>query len=182
MFNPDKFRPNPDYGKGVFRRRIRLVRTQEAPGCGQVHGALEDCNHGFQSTVIFRDGKVVEVKPQFMRIPFTTCDGAWKPLQNLVGAAIDSTPSQLLAIAPPLSNCTHLHDLTLLAIAHTQRSEMIVQYDIEVGDANQDGISHLRVFRSGDDGERVLMHHWQSKNYMLTNTPELQDKPLFMGF
>lgn len=182
MFNPDKFRPNPTYGTGVFRRRIRLVRTATSALNGQVHGALEDCNHGFQSTVIYRDGKVTDVKPQFMRIPFTTCDGAWKPLQNLVGAAIDATPSQLLAIAPPLSNCTHLHDLTLLAIAHTQRPEITVQYDIEVTDATPENASHLRVFRSGDDGERVLMHHWQSKNYMLVDPPELKDKPLFMGF
>jgi hypothetical protein len=181
MFNPDKFKPNPSYGKGVFRRRIRLVRTAVSKDTGQVHGALEDCNHGFQSTVIYRDGKVLDVKPQFMRIPFTTCDGAWKPLQNLVGAAINSTPSVLLAIAPPLSNCTHLHDLTLLAIAHTQRLETIVQYDIEVTDA-VDHVSHLRVWRSGDDGERMLVHHWQSKNYMLVDPPELKDKPLFMGF
>lgn len=180
MFDPNKFKMNPDYGKGVFRRRIRLVGEGDARN-GSVHGALEDCNHGFQSTVVYANGKVTEVKPQFMRIPFTTCDGAYKPLQNLVNAAVASTPAELLMIAPPLSNCTHLHDLTLLAIAHSQRKEKIVQYDIEVSDA-LNGVSDLRVWRSTEKDDRKLMHHWQSANYMVTSPPELKDKPLFMGF
>jgi len=182
MFNPDKFKPNPNYGTGVFRRRIRLERTMHSATAGQVHGALEDCNHGFQSTIVFHDGIVTDIKPQFMRIPFTTCDGAWQPLRKLIGAPVASSPAELLAIAPPLSNCTHLHDLTMLGIAHTQRMEAVVQYDVEVTDAKQDGVSHLRVWRTGDDGPRVLMHHWQSKNYQLCAPAELNGKPLFMGF
>src|SRR5690349_9253723 len=142
MFNPDKFKMNANYGNGVFRRRIRLIR--EATGdSGQVHGALEDCNHGFQSTVFYQHGRVSEIKPQFMRIPFTTCGGAETPLKKLLGVAITASPAELLAIAPPLSNCTHLHDLTLLAIAHSQREETMVQYDVEVTDA-VNGISDLR--------------------------------------
>ena len=182
MFNPDKFKSNPKYGQGVFRRRIRLVHTRHTATTGEVHGALEDCNHGFQSTVSYRDGIVTAVKPQFMRIPFTTCDGAWQPLQKLVGAPTHATPAELLAVAPPLANCTHLHDLTLLAIAHTQRREDVVQYDVEVSDAKQDGISHLRVWRTADEGSRMLMHHWQSKNYQLCAPAALDGKPLFMGF
>lgn len=180
MFNPDKFKSNPHYGKGAFRRRIRLVRTGDAQ-YGHVHGALEDCNHGFQSTVHYADGKVTGIEPQFMRIPFTTCDGAFRPLQQLIGAQVSSTTSALLSLAPPLSNCTHLHDLTLLAITHSQRNSSIVQFDVEVTDA-VNGVSDLRVWRSENDGARKLMHHWQSKNYVLSSPAELKDKPLFMGF
>jgi len=180
MFDPEKFKMNTNYGKGVFRRRIRLLREGDAHR-GLVHGALEDCNHGFQSTVFYEQGKITEIKPQFMRIPFTTCDGAYKPLQNLIGANTASTPAELLSIAPPLSNCTHLHDLTLLAIAHTQRKEITSQYDVEVTDAI-DGVSQLRVWRSVNDANKKLMHHWQSANYLLTSPPELKDKPLFVGF
>ena len=180
MFDPNKFKMNPDYGKGVFRRRIRLRREGDNRN-GFVHGALEDCNHGFQSTVTYKDGNITEIKPQFMRIPFTTCDGAYKPLQNLINTSVAATPAELLIIAPPLSNCTHLHDLTLLAIAHTQRKENIVQYDVEVTDAVQ-GVSDLRVWRSINEGEKKLMHHWQSANYAITSPPVFKDKPLFMGF
>lgn len=181
MFNPEKFKANPDYGKGVFRRRIRLTRTQDAPLCGEVHGALEDCNHGFQSTVQFSDGVVTAIQPRFMRIPFTTCDGAWKPLQTLIGVPITATTAELLSLSPPLSNCTHLHDLTLLAITHAGRQEWEVQYDVEVTDA-VNGISDLRVWRSVDGGARLLIHHWQSNNYLVSSPEALKDKPLFFGF
>lgn len=180
MFDPDKFKMNPHYGNGVYRRRIRLLRDGDAHH-GSVHGALEDCNHGFQSTVFYAKGKISVIKPQFMRIPFTTCDGAYKPLQNLVGAAVSSTPAQLLAIAPPLSNCTHLHDLTLLAIAHSQSPNNMVQYDVEVTDAI-DGISQLRVWRTTESTDKQLLHHWQSCNYQITLPIALKDKPLFAGF
>jgi len=180
MFDPKKFKMNPNYGKGVFRRRIRLSKEGDNKN-GVVHGALEDCNHGFQSTVTYENGQITNIKPQFMRIPFTTCDGAYRPLQNLTGTSVAATPAELIVIAPPLSNCTHLHDLTLLAIAHTQRKENTVQYDVEVTDAVE-GVSQLRAWRSINDGDKKLMHHWQSANYMITSPLELKDKPLFMGF
>jgi hypothetical protein len=180
MFDPTKFKANPHYGHGIFRRRIRLSREGDTRN-GQVHGALEDCNHGFQSTVFYDNGCVTEIKPQFMRIPFTTCDGAWQPLQKLLGASVSSSTAELLAIAPPLSNCTHLHDLTLLVIAHSQRDASVVQYDVEVTDANQ-GISDLRLWRSANNGDKQLIHHWQSSNYAISSPAELKDKPLFMGF
>jgi len=180
MFDPAKFKLNPDYGNGVFRRRIRLVREGDQHN-GRVHGALEDCNHGFQSTVFYVNGHVTDIKPQFMRIPFTTCDGAWQPLQRLQGATVSVSPSELLMMAPPLSNCTHLHDLTLLAIAHTQRESKVVQYDVEVTDASA-GVSDLRIWRSTDDGQQNLVHHWQSFNYAILSPAEFKGRPLFMGF
>lgn len=180
MFDPTKFKTNPDYGSGVFRRRIRLLREGDHHH-GQVHGALEDCNHGFQSTVLYQNGLVTEIKPQFMRIPFTTCSGAGQPLQKLAGAAVRSSPAELLAIAPPLANCTHLHDLTLLAIAHSQCEHKVVQYDVEVTDARE-GISDLRVWRSTGYGDKTLIHHWLSSNYAILSPAHLKDKPLFMGF
>lgn len=180
MFDPAKFKMNPHYGSGTYRRRIRLVRNGDARQ-GHVHGALEDCNHGFQSTVFYVNGKVTDIQPEFERIPFSTCDGAYRPLQNLIGALTASTPAELLAIAPPLSNCTHLHDLTLLAIAHSQRHETVVQYDIEVTDAIA-GISRLRVWRTADACTKQLIHEWQSFNLAICSPPELKDKPLFFGF
>lgn len=180
MFDPTKFKTNPHYGNGVFRRRIRLTREGDNRS-GQVHGALEDCNHGFQSTVFYQNGQVTEIRPEFMRIPFTTCNGAWQPLQKLLGASVSALPSELLMTAPPLSNCTHLHDLTLLAIAHTQRDGKIVQYDVEVTDAIG-GVSDLRIWHTVNNGHKNLIHHWQSLNYAISSPAILKDKPLFMGF
>jgi hypothetical protein len=166
------YKINPEYGKGVFRRRIRLERH-----INHVHGALEDSHHGFQVRVFFEDNRVTEIKPQFMRVPFTSCDSADQPLRNLLGAAIDSNMTELVAIAQPLNNCTHLLDLTLLTIAHTQRPETVVQYDVAITDA-MDGISQLKVWRNNK-----LIHDWQSQQAMQLSAPaELAGKPLFMGF
>jgi hypothetical protein len=180
MFNPKNFKNNPDYGGGLFRRRIRMVRDGDAMN-GEVHGALEDCNHGFQVLVKYRGGRVTELQPQFMRIPFTACDGAWRPLSRLVDVSVSASTVELLAMAPPLSNCTHLHDLTLLSIAHTQREAVVVQYDAEVTDA-VDEVSQLRVWRTENDAERVLMHHWQATMMTIVLPEELKDNTLFMGF
>jgi len=180
MFNPKGFKQNPNYGGGAFRRCIRMQRNGNKQN-GKVHGALEDCNHGFQCTVEYQQGVMTNISPQFMRIPFTTCDGAWKPLQKLEGANVNSTIPQLLTIAPPLSNCTHLHDLTLLSIVHTQQAAEIVQYDVEVTDA-ENGISQLRVWRSENDEAKQLIHHWQATMTTIVAPETLKDKPLFMGF
>ncbi len=161
-----------DYGGGVFRRRIRLTRYED-----RVHGELEDCNHGFKVTVHHRDNQVSKIEPEFMRIPFSTCDGADTPLQKLVGVSMQASMSELLDTAPPLSNCTHLHDLTLLAITHIhdENSNEVV-YDIEVTDAVK-GVSDLRVSRNG-----TLIHEWQSAKGMVIAPEPLNEKPLFMGF
>jgi hypothetical protein len=162
-----------DYGGGAFRRRIRLERHGNA-----IRGALEDCNHGFKVNVHFdeKSRKVTGLEPDFKRIPFTTCPGAAEPLGRLIGASIDSTVPELYKIAPPLQNCTHLHDLTLLAINHAGRGEDVLQYDIEVTDA-EDNLSWLRVWRNDE-----LIHEWQAKYGEIVAPAGLQGKPLFQGF
>jgi hypothetical protein len=169
-----------DYGGGVFRRRIRLVREGDTRQ-GRVHGALEDCNHGFQVTVEYENGVVTNIKPEFMRIPFTTCDGANKPLQKLVGIATNADVLEMLNRANPLENCTHLQDLTILAISHAGREgEDDVTYDVEVTDAD-DGVFYghqtMRVTRNGE-----TVHEWESNQAMLVAPEKLEGKPLFQGF
>ena len=41
--NPFNYPENPDFGQGIYRRRIRLENHN-----GWVSGDIEDCNHGFQ--------------------------------------------------------------------------------------------------------------------------------------
>lgn len=162
---------NPDYGNGCYRRRIKLTRTP-----GAVLAELEDNCHGFR-VALQHDGKVVTaIKAEFLRIPFSTCSSADAPIQALLGAALDSPLHELNRIANPKSNCTHVHDLTILAMHHTLRAEKTVIYDVKVTDA-RDGISDLRVWRND-----ALMHHWQSRDNHLLSPDSLKGKPLFSGF
>lgn len=163
---------NPAYGSGVYRRHIQLERRGK-----QLLGALEDTHHGF-SVLIDTDGEqVTAITPRFHRIPFNTCDGADKPLRNLLGAKLNATPLELVAQAQAQINCTHLLDLSLWTIAHSQREEAIVRYEVSVTDT-QDGKNHLQVTRNGQ-----LIHAWLADNhYQLIEPLHLAGKPLFMGF
>lgn len=168
------YKPNADYGSGIFRRCIRLTRAED-----HVLGELEDSHHGFRVRVFHADNRITRFEPEFLRVPFTSCDSAGDPLAKLVGASIDTPVGELVAIANPLSNCTHLLDLALLAITHTQRAETVVRYDVDVTDA-KDGISNLRVFRNA-----VLMHEWRVGNAIdgaIVSPLEYLGNTMFMGF
>ena len=164
------YSPNPNYGDGVFKRRIRLIRE-----AGEVFGQLEDCNHGFKVRLGYRDGQVTSISPEYPRIPFSTCSDAGDSLLPLIGCSIDMPARQLSRRAGPLSNCTHLLDLTLLCIAHASRKEGVVQYDVVITDEKQ-GVADLRVHRNDE-----LIHHWQSSEGGI-HGGELHGKPLFHGF
>lgn len=163
--------PNPDYGTGIYRRRIRL-----APSPGRIAAELEDCNHGFRA-VITHDGHVVTgIDGDSPRVPMTTCPEALAPLQRLVGVEVNHTASELNAIAGPRSNCTHWLDLTVLAINHILRDEGVRQYDVEVTD-EVEGISELRVYLNG-----ALIHDWRARAFDLLGPGDLSGRPLLRGF
>ena len=168
------YKPNLRYGNGIFRRSIKLTRADD-----HVLGELEDSHHGFRVRVFHDNNCITRFEPEFLRVPFTSCDSAGDPLARLVGTPIDTPVGDLVAIANPLANCTHLLDLSLLAITHTQRDEAEVQYDVDVTDA-QDGVSNLRVFRNG-----MLVHEWSAGNAIdgaIVSPTAYKGNTMFMGF
>lgn len=162
---------DPNYGGGVFNRRIKLVQSE---GC--LNGELEDCNHGFRVSVHHHNGVITDIKPEFKRIPFTSCGGAEEPLRELIGMPLGASISALIQRAAPVKNCTHLYDLTLWTIQHSQREEDEVIFDVVVTDAVE-GVSNLTVSRNG-----VVQHDWQAKNGYLLSPESLEGKSLFKGF
>ncbi|MFT5576132.1 MAG: hypothetical protein ACI89D_001652 [Bermanella sp.] len=167
-----EFPANPDYGSGCFRRRIRLTGTH-----GQVLAELEDSCHGFRAT-IEHDGEVITaVSAETLRIPFNTCAGATRPIQALVGIAIGSDPKTVNQSVNPFSNCTHLFDLSVLAIAHAARGQTTRQFDVVVYDEQGDEPADAAVSLDGKEILRFKTRQWE-----LLSPPELQGKPLFRGF
>lgn len=166
-----KYVLNPNYGGGAFRRRIRLTKDNNT-----VLGELEDSNHGFKVTVHFNGQQVADIKPEFPRVPFTTCNGAGHPLKALIGVDTAISASDLNALARPIENCTHLLDLTLLCISHQMRSENTVVYDVEVKDQVA-GVAEMQVWRNA-----VLMHSWQAKEGAIVLPEKLAGRVLFKGF
>jgi len=169
----DLYPLNPAYGMGVFRRRIRLWREDHL-----LHGALEDCNHGFVVAIAHDGTKVTAIDGQHKRVPFSTCGGAIVPLQTLVGCELSSTALVLRTHAGPRANCTHWLDLAVLAIVHSQRADAVCEYDIEVTDENAMGdAQELRVWRNG-----VLVHDWRYQMGVIVSPEILNGATLFQGF
>lgn len=167
-----EYAPNPDYGRGAYRRRILLENRP-----GEARGALEDTNHGFRVTVR-HDGEVVTaIEPEAVRIPFTTCPGAAERLKALLGCSIRGSARDLTALAGANSNCTHLLDLTILAIRHAASGEARRQWDVTVTDETEDGDSIVSVDR---DGEHVF--EWHARHFYITQPEALQGRPLYLGF
>jgi hypothetical protein len=164
---------DPSYGSGIYRRRIRLWKQDMT-----LHGALEDCNHGFTVAITHDGNKVVDVSGQPMRVPFSSCGGALQPLQRLVGCAVSDSALALLTHAGPRANCTHWLDLAVLAIVHGQRAAAERQYDVEVTDENATGEpQQLRVIRDG-----VLVHEWLYQDGVIISDGPLRGLTLFQGF
>jgi len=166
------FPPNPDYGSGCFRRRIRLTGT-----AGQVVAELEDNCHGFRATLSHDGHHITAVNAETLRIPFNTCAGAIAPIQALVGVAVGSDPKTVNAAINPFSNCTHLFDLSVLAIAHAARGDTTRIYDVVVDDERDGQPANAIAYLDGKEVLRFKTREWE-----LLDPPELLGKPLFRGF
>ena len=143
-------RRNAGFGQGIFRRCLRLIAEP-----GQVRAGLEDTNHAMR-IVLRHDGeRVTDIESGMTRIPMSTCPGAAVPLRAFVGKPLAPYPPRPSALVNPRVNCTHLHHLALLAMAHALRSGCR-QYDVEVPDEHPDPV-WSSVRRDGVD-----VHRWQT--------------------
>jgi hypothetical protein len=162
---------NPNYGQGIFRRRIRLENINN-----YVLAELEDCNHGFRLR-LYHDHKTISaIEVETLRYPLSTCSNAGQPLQALLGCALTTQIDRILKYTRPRDNCTHLFDLASLAIVHATRAERTRIYDIEVPDSTS-ATSDLLVRCNGE-----LIHQWQAREHKLCAPAALNDKPLMKGF
>lgn len=122
-----------------FRRRLIVT-----PAADSVVSELEDDYHCMGITV-YHDGKLATaIVPVMARAPWTTCPGAVAVLkQTFTGVALDQFASR----GEKRANCTHLHDLAVLAAAHAFDREPLV-YDIVASDP-VDGRRRSELRRNG---------------------------------
>jgi hypothetical protein len=122
-----------------FRRRLRV-----APSPGQVVAALEDDYHCMAVT-LRHDGTVITgVESTMERVPWTTCPGAPAVLAaTFTGVALADVPAR----GEKKANCTHLHDLTVLAAAHAGETDAIL-YEIVTCDP-VNGLAIAEIRRNG---------------------------------
>lgn len=163
--------PNPLYGVGVFRRRVRLT---SAPGL--LTGELEDCSHGFRLYIEHNEAHVSSIAAEALRIPLSTCHEAIEPLRRLVGCPLNSTWDRFRQQAPASANCTHLHDLAWWLLAHAGRSTLVRDYEIAITDETADP-SVCSVWRDG-----ALVIRLYASLGTVVAPRELADRSLLRGF
>jgi len=104
-----------------FRRRFRVT-----PSEGSVIAAVEDDYHCMAVTLRHDGTRVTGVESVMERVPWTTCPGAPAVLAaTFTGVAL----TDVAARGEKKTNCTHLHDLAVLAAAHAADDEPIL-YDL----------------------------------------------------
>jgi hypothetical protein len=141
-----------------FRRRFRIT-----PMAMSVHGAVEDDYHCMAVT-IHHDGKTATaIEPIMERAPWTICPGAIATLQaTFTGVAL----ADFAARGEKRENCTHLHDLAVLAAAHAADQSPLV-YDILVSDP----IEGRRRVELRRNGSAVL--GWVDAHHVIIEPAEL---------
>jgi hypothetical protein len=149
--------PALDHLQG-YRRRIRIT-----PQAGRVTSELEDDFHCMTVTVE-HDGEVASaVAAVVHRAPWTTCPGAAARLrETFTGVPL----AQFARRGEKRSNCTHLHDLAVLAAAHALDVGPLV-YDILVADP----IEKARFAELRRNGRTVL--RWTEVEFRLVEPPEV---------
>ncbi len=147
-----------------FRRRI-VVEAR----AGAVAAMLEDDIHCL-GVILRHDGKrVTAIEPLFDRLPWTTCPGA---MATLVDTFAGQPLAEVTARRDKKQNCTHFHDMAVLAAAHAGAASRVV-FDIIATDAI-DGLRSLEIRRDGE-----VLQRWSEQGGRLTEPAEIAGQTLF---
>jgi hypothetical protein len=129
-----------------YRRRLRVEAADRA-----VVAQMEDDYHCMSVTLEHDGERVTAVIPDMNRAPWTTCPGApAKLVETFAGRLL----TEVTARREKQQNCTHLHDLAVLAAAHAAPPGGFV-YQIFVSDP-VDGERVLEIQRDGETVARWL--------------------------
>lgn len=132
------------YGRGVYRRHIRLAARD-----ARVTAELEDDFHRF-GVVLEHDGeRVLRLSGEARRYPWSTCPGATDPLARFAGMALTRSLVDAGRHTDPRSQCTHLFDLASLAVAQAAARRTRRRYEIAIPDRVDDH-THATLCRDGE--------------------------------
>jgi hypothetical protein len=135
-----------------YRRRILIE-----PRPGAVAAMLEDDLHCLAVTLRHDGRQVTAIEVDTQRMPWTTCPGAAaKLVETFLGQALEDVTAR----HDKKQNCTHLHDLAVLAAAHAQDGAPL-EYRISASDP----VAGRRILElDGSDGSHL---HWEEQDGLL---------------
>lgn len=130
----------------AFHRHVLIT-----PGDGWVSAWVEDDYHHMGATLRHDGETIIGVQADMVRAPWSTCPGAVHRLDaTFTGARL----SEAAARGEKPLNCTHLHDMAVIAAAHARDTEP-TRYEIAVSDA-VDGVRIGEIKRNGAPVLRIV--------------------------
>ena len=145
----------------------RIIRIEPAPGA--VLAMLEDDMHCLAVILRHAGERVLEVEPDTHRMPWNTCPGA---AAKLVETFAGQPLAEVTARRDKKQNCTHLHDLAVLAAAHALDTQGVC-YEVFASDP-VDGVRLLEVRRDG-----LCSQCWTERGGVLAEPAAIAGKVLF---
>jgi hypothetical protein len=155
-----------------YRRRIRLVSVDG----NTVVADLEDDFHRFTLTLKHDNGRIAGLKGEAIRYPWSACPGADALLSRFVGLELFERSTDLAGHDDPRQHCTHMFDLTSLAVPQARAGRTTRQYDAFIPDF-VDRKSTPTLWR---DGEVVL--EWHTDRGTITGPAPFTDVSMTKGF
>ena len=141
------------YGPLIHAGRLGMRRIQMIdPQPGIVTAEVEDDYHRFFVELRHDGERITGVATNAKRFPWTTCPAAGDHLaERITGAALREIEGR----EAPLTHCTHMLDLAILAAAHAQDSEPTL-YEMLVDDPHA-GAREAILRRNGVETLRWLI-------------------------
>lgn len=127
----------------AFHRHVVVT-----PGNGWVSAWVEDDYH-HMGVILRHDGEtILRVEAEMVRAPWSTCPGAVEQLAaTFAGVGLDEAAAR----GEKLLNCTHLHDMAVLAANHA-RDGAPTRFEVKVTDA----VGGMRIAEITRDGALAL--------------------------
>jgi hypothetical protein len=161
----------PEYGRGVYRRRIRL-RAEDR----EVRGSLVDDFHDLTLRLVHDGVRVSKIEGATRRIPWATCPGAALPLALLEGMPLTRSLRSVARHTDPRAQCTHLFDLASLAVSLAASGAAERCYELAVPDR----VGTRTLASLSRDGVPLL--RWQIDGARIEDPPPFAGRSLGGGF
>tara|TARA_Y100001001_G_scaffold44512_1_gene39567 strand:+ start:18614 stop:19369 length:756 start_codon:yes stop_codon:yes gene_type:complete len=114
-----------------FIRKIKIQIRYTNNG-GEVRAALEDDYHHFRVCLHFDENRITYIDASSPRIPFISCPQATTELQTLIGTPLLNAANDIIKQTNASLHCTHLLDLTGLALAAASKGIPYRNYEVHI--------------------------------------------------
>lgn len=162
---------NTNYGKTIFRRKIRLENHP-----GMVVVGLEDTVHACKLTLSHDGQKITNVVAEWFRHPMRKCPESSGQLTQFIGHDLTAERAKFRAYQDPKWQCTHLHDLLGLSVSHALRNQKSRVYSIQIPDF----VENQTTAQIELDGQTI--HRWVINLTNIIEPAEMAGKPYMAGF